>query len=255
MYPIPLVNTLHRANLRSQHNDPYLMRWGQPDTVIPGEANPQAWNRYSYVFGNPFQYIDPSGHAPICDEEGNCYDRGRGSYRGIRSDAAPDSIHVHWQPKSTDIKVCLASDYQSDFSGSSGSENFNSTNPTTLSNSSASQGITWEDARNFFGALDPIELGPLSGTNLNILQGVQEALGGYVVACGYYCLENPWIGKLVLSVFPVGSAVAITYDIAYDQITETGPYSTLPLDPDKWTPKQKFYVIAVVVTIVVGAPP
>ncbi len=68
------------------------MRFTQPDTIVPGAGNPQAWNRYAYTLNNPVNLIDPSGHAPICDEEGNCYDPARGYYRGIRSGPAPKII-------------------------------------------------------------------------------------------------------------------------------------------------------------------
>jgi hypothetical protein len=33
------------------------------DAVVPGAGNPQALNRYSYVFNNPLKYTDPSGHC------------------------------------------------------------------------------------------------------------------------------------------------------------------------------------------------
>ena len=43
--------------------------------IVPGAANPQAWNRYSYVLNNPIRYNDPTGHmcsdpedpSPSCD--------------------------------------------------------------------------------------------------------------------------------------------------------------------------------------------
>jgi hypothetical protein len=34
------------------------------DSIVPGAGNPQALNRYAYVFNNPLKYVDPSGHAP-----------------------------------------------------------------------------------------------------------------------------------------------------------------------------------------------
>ncbi|MEP7134617.1 MAG: RHS repeat-associated core domain-containing protein [Chloroflexota bacterium] len=46
---------------------PYINRFVQPDTIIPGAANPQAWNRYSYVLGNPLKYTDPTGHMQAED--------------------------------------------------------------------------------------------------------------------------------------------------------------------------------------------
>jgi RHS repeat-associated protein len=39
-----------------------LGRFVQPDSIIPGPANPQAWNRFSYVANNPVRFNDPSGH-------------------------------------------------------------------------------------------------------------------------------------------------------------------------------------------------
>ena len=49
---------------------PKLGRFLSPDSIVPGYANPQAFNRYSYVFNNPLKYIDPTGHDPVC---GNSY--------------------------------------------------------------------------------------------------------------------------------------------------------------------------------------
>ena len=39
-----------------------LMRFIQPDTIIPSPGNPQAFNRYSYVLNSPIGYNDPTGH-------------------------------------------------------------------------------------------------------------------------------------------------------------------------------------------------
>ena len=42
---------------------PTLGRFIQPDNIIPNPANSQSWNRYSYSYNNPLNYIDPSGHV------------------------------------------------------------------------------------------------------------------------------------------------------------------------------------------------
>ena len=42
--------------------DPALSRWLSADTLIPDPANPQSFNRYSYVNNRPLVAIDPTGH-------------------------------------------------------------------------------------------------------------------------------------------------------------------------------------------------
>jgi RHS repeat-associated protein len=49
----------------ARYYDPYLGRFIQPDTLVPDPLNPQAWNRFSYVYNNPTSYVDPGGHIPI----------------------------------------------------------------------------------------------------------------------------------------------------------------------------------------------
>jgi RHS repeat-associated protein len=52
---------LYYYNFR--YYDPNLGRFTQPDDIIPDLANPQSYNRYSYVMNNPLRYTDPTGHA------------------------------------------------------------------------------------------------------------------------------------------------------------------------------------------------
>jgi RHS repeat-associated protein len=52
---------------------PYINQFLSADTIVPGYANPQSWNRFSYVTNNPLRYTDPTGHRR---------DEGQGSKRG-----------------------------------------------------------------------------------------------------------------------------------------------------------------------------
>ncbi len=47
---------------KARFYDGALMKFIQPDTIMPGAANPQAWNRYAYVLNRPTISADPSGH-------------------------------------------------------------------------------------------------------------------------------------------------------------------------------------------------
>jgi hypothetical protein len=49
---------------------PYINRFLSADTIVPGYANPQSLNRYSYVNNNPLRYIDPTGHIYLDNECG-----------------------------------------------------------------------------------------------------------------------------------------------------------------------------------------
>jgi RHS repeat-associated protein len=53
---------------KARFYSPALSRFIQPDSIIPNPVNPQAYNRFSYVFGNPINLNDPSGNIPI-----DCY--------------------------------------------------------------------------------------------------------------------------------------------------------------------------------------
>ncbi len=39
-------------------------RFLKPDSIVPNAFDPQSWNLYTYVKGNPVNYNDPSGHYP-----------------------------------------------------------------------------------------------------------------------------------------------------------------------------------------------
>jgi RHS repeat-associated protein len=54
--------------MHARYYHPSLGRFISADTIVPGAANPQAFNRYSWVFNNPLVYVDPSGHDPLDDQ-------------------------------------------------------------------------------------------------------------------------------------------------------------------------------------------
>ena len=51
--------------------DPKLGRFLSADTIVPGPANPQAFNRYSYVLNNPIKNLDPTGHTCMASQGGS----------------------------------------------------------------------------------------------------------------------------------------------------------------------------------------
>lgn len=55
----------------SRWYDPALSRFAQADSIIPGAGNPQAYDRYAYVFNNPINGTDPTGHITCSSENDN----------------------------------------------------------------------------------------------------------------------------------------------------------------------------------------
>lgn len=71
----PSQTVTDRGFTGHQHNDsikliymnarfyvPGLGRFASADTIVPNAGNPQSYNRYSYVYNNPLNYTDPTGH-------------------------------------------------------------------------------------------------------------------------------------------------------------------------------------------------
>ncbi len=47
----------------ARYYSPLLMKFTQPDTILPDVYDPQQLNRYSYARNNPYKYTDPTGHV------------------------------------------------------------------------------------------------------------------------------------------------------------------------------------------------
>ena len=58
--------------------DAKLGRFLGADTIVPKPANPQAFNRYSYMFNNLLKYVDPTSHSMAAFDPGG--DSGRHSH-------------------------------------------------------------------------------------------------------------------------------------------------------------------------------
>jgi RHS repeat-associated protein len=64
---------------KARFYDPSMARFVSADTIVPDPGNPQTFNRYMYVKGNPLKHTDPSGHCSDGDtacEYKACVDAG-----------------------------------------------------------------------------------------------------------------------------------------------------------------------------------
>ena len=65
-----LVADLGIYHYGARFYSPKIGRFLSADTIVPGYANPQNLNRYSYVRNNPLRYTDPTGHLLDPGESG-----------------------------------------------------------------------------------------------------------------------------------------------------------------------------------------
>jgi RHS repeat-associated protein/uncharacterized repeat protein (TIGR01451 family) len=56
-------------NYQARYYSPKLGRFIQADAFVPNAADPQSWNRYSYVINNPVRFSDPSGNRCVPEDE------------------------------------------------------------------------------------------------------------------------------------------------------------------------------------------
>ncbi len=255
-----------------------LGRFIQPDTIVPGAGNSQAWNRYSYVQNSPLAYSDPSGHLRIA--EGSEYATNayqidlRKQYNSSNSivtlpqqieDIITDSVKftptpdilatlgiptlscqgIPCRPTATLIPTSTATPpayLKPSIKTGDNNSDFGSIGD-----------IAGDFARwlryDFFGLFDPWEPGAFTGTNTNLVQS-------YVDSIEFIVLANPntslgKFGKATLPIVTMLPAAAVAYDYSYDQITNTGPYSNFPPRTiNEPITLHQFVVVSVTVTLV-----
>ena len=61
------------VDFNARFYSPLLGRFISPDSIVFGAGNPQASNRYAFVFNNPLKFTDPSGHR-ACQNRDDCYE-------------------------------------------------------------------------------------------------------------------------------------------------------------------------------------
>jgi len=83
-------------DFNARYYSPSLSRFISADTIVAEKSNPLGWDRYSYSYGNPVKYIDPSGHVA-------CWDENYGS-------SCENPINNPYAFKSTTIKKNLVKD-------------------------------------------------------------------------------------------------------------------------------------------------
>ena len=78
---------------------PVLGRFLSPDPLVPNPTNLQAFNRYSYVYNNPYKYTDPSGLASrpayFRNSAGELWEGSwvDGRFQGHRQVSGPSDLH------------------------------------------------------------------------------------------------------------------------------------------------------------------
>jgi RHS repeat-associated protein len=67
-----LESNIGLYDYRARFYDPWVGSFIQPDSIVPDPFEPAAWNRYGYVYGNPTNYTDPTGHIVCGTEDSPC---------------------------------------------------------------------------------------------------------------------------------------------------------------------------------------
>ena len=118
--------------------NPLLMRFVQPDSIIPDAADPQTWDRYSYVGNNPIDYNDPTGNCRDGERPHHCKAR-LAMKAGITSNSGRPLIN--WNVPVSGYSSCLTIACITGVTNFTGGDN--STSGITLNTIGGSSGDKW----------------------------------------------------------------------------------------------------------------
>lgn len=77
------MTAFNLINMNGRAYDPYTSQFLSPDPFVQDPANPQNYNRYSYVLNNPLKFTDPSGYNfQVYDSNYGCF-RDENAYTGF----------------------------------------------------------------------------------------------------------------------------------------------------------------------------
>jgi RHS repeat-associated protein len=182
---------------------PYINRFLSADTIVPGYANPQNFNRYSYVINNPLRYTDPTGHMQVQD--------------GPQQDDFSQAVYDSYEPQ-----LDNDDDEDDDNPGGGGGHPLLSPNPTvTLENSYCGGGPN--GAYNFFDCAanvtqdlsllidTPFAFGELVLITAGCFAGPQGCLAGAGVADTVFNVTGANGAETVLSLVSMVSSFAADY--------------------------------------------
>lgn len=92
--------------MHARFHSPVVGRFLSVDPVLGRFQQPQSWNRYSYVLGNPLKYVDPSGRYVVtcaagdkaCNDDAAAFEAARQENLKIKDQAVRQAALAYGDP-------------------------------------------------------------------------------------------------------------------------------------------------------------
>jgi len=208
---------------------------------VPGYANPQNLNRFSYVLNNPLRYTDPTGHWVDDGCSLGCSSTSLNNYCATHPEACGNDTNNNKSHNSNNTGNTNTNNQGNDHFCANHPRSCGLPAETSFTSPLVSigpystsmnmcmvpqQGYSMIQIlgglRSFCGNIDPFLPSPFAGTNLSYSQAVSQAAEALQVYAG----GNPY--SPILQIVAGGAPGACAaYDGCYDLITNTGEYSNL----------------------------